>query len=1211
VSDASDRTITFTYNSADRIQSATDPMNQTWLYRYSAAGDLTEIENPAGEIWRYTYNAHRITSLTDPDNELMYTNTYVGSTGKVAGQADGENKIWTFTYNTGNTRVLDPTGVAYTVHYDTNFRTTRIVDDAGHETRSIYDAASNRVAVVDPSGLEARFAYNEDGTLRASLDATDHKTAYTYDNDGQLTSVTDLKGNTTSYTYDPSGRPATITTPTGETTTLTYRTDGQVDTVTDDTGATTRYDYTPNGLLASVTDPLNRATTITLRADGLPTSITNAADETVTYTYDKANRVTTVKNPELHSTSFGYDGRGMRTSVTDPRNHTTSYGYDARGLLTSVTDPLNRTTTFGYDDARRLTSRTDPRNLSITRSYDSLGRLELVNLPDQPDTTVTYDDDGRTATITDGTGTTSYDYDTYGRLVAERRDLENATLSYRYDVLGRRSTLELHRGPILAARNIYSYDASGRVTQLIDSTGGETRFDYDRVGRLASVGHANGSVTSYTYDPAGQITQLLNLPEGLLDLQGDADPPLQAATNTLASLNLLANHLTEPANVTALENIVSELQKLVGNLSAGGANIPTIVQLLGDLADTTEALDAAIGELLDPETLTALETLVADLGETLASLPNSIQADQATDLAEDLATLSSELTATATGLSNEIDLLGDLLVNILRLARKIVLGGSIDPELDATLDNIGTLAAGLPEDLEQINATVEALAAVLTDLTGAGGGLQSAWNYTYDPAGRTTQAIRRFVTTNNEQLRFTNTYAYDAAGQLTAATTTDPAVLIGGNVNYTYDPAGNRTQVAIAGTVPIDYTYDAANQLTSDTLHTYSHDAAGNLSQRASAGQAALATSYGFDSLNRLVDVQDPTGRVVDHTYDNAGRRVSTTTTDPAGNVATDTYLYDGWDLLNTVSTTGDTAYTTVDGRVLAATTALGDTHYHPDATGNIGEATDDNGNVITRNAYTPYGATTPIPPSLDPDNAATMYGYSGAWGVRDAGDGLLDMRNRTYDPTLGQFLSRDPLEATTGDAYNYAANNPIDLTDPTGLAPGISVSINISTAIAAVPQPRPQYNAPMSCARDYGLCEAIATSPPGSRVSCSATFGCRYYLDGQEFGCFGADCGFHPGVTSPVPSTSGGGQSVLCSAARFLGWGDGFRAVTDVWNGDFDSAQRNVAGVAATELNGATAGQVARQLGPGMAKRTAGGIAKVLGAPVSIAGTLLDPVAC
>ena len=40
-----------------------------------------------------------------------------------------------------------------------------------------------------------------------------------------------------------------------------------------------------------------------------------------------------------------------------------------------------------------------------------------------------------------------------------------------------------------------------------------------------------------------------------------------------------------------------------------------------------------------------------------------------------------------------------------------------------------------------------------------------------------------------------------------------------------------------------------------------------------------------------------------------------------------------------------------------------------------------------------------------------------------------------TYDPRRGaRFLTRDPLVATTRDPYGYAANNPVNNTDPLGL---------------------------------------------------------------------------------------------------------------------------------------------------------------------------------
>jgi hypothetical protein len=37
-------------------------------------------------------------------------------------------------------------------------------------------------------------------------------------------------------------------------------------------------------------------------------------------------------------------------------------------------------------------------------------------------------------------------------------------------------------------------------------------------------------------------------------------------------------------------------------------------------------------------------------------------------------------------------------------------------------------------------------------------------------------------------------------------------------------------------------------------------------------------------------------------------------------------------------------------------------------------------------------------------------------------------------DPSISQFLTRDPLDAQTGQAYEYAGDNPINLSDPSGL---------------------------------------------------------------------------------------------------------------------------------------------------------------------------------
>ena len=46
-------------------------------------------------------------------------------------------------------------------------------------------------------------------------------------------------------------------------------------------------------------------------------------------------------------------------------------------------------------------------------------------------------------------------------------------------------------------------------------------------------------------------------------------------------------------------------------------------------------------------------------------------------------------------------------------------------------------------------------------------------------------------------------------------------------------------------------------------------------------------------------------------------------------------------------------------------------------------------------------------------------------------------LNNRYHDPTLGHFISVDPLVGKTGQPYLYANGNPTTLSDPSGLDPG------------------------------------------------------------------------------------------------------------------------------------------------------------------------------
>ena len=102
----------------------------------------------------------------------------------------------------------------------------------------------------------------------------------------------------------------------------------------------------------------------------------------------------------------------------------------------------------------------------------------------------------------------------------------------------------------------------------------------------------------------------------------------------------------------------------------------------------------------------------------------------------------------------------------------------------------------------------------------------------------------------------------------------------------------------------------------------------------------------------------------------------------------------------------------------------------------------DANGNILAQQAYTPYGqqlgATLPTP-----------FAWNGACGIyTDPETGLLYIRARYYSPSIGRFISRDPIGFDGGiNLYVYCSGDPVNWVDPDGLKP-VSFSPPIMTII-------------------------------------------------------------------------------------------------------------------------------------------------------------------
>jgi RHS repeat-associated protein len=116
-------------------------------------------------------------------------------------------------------------------------------------------------------------------------------------------------------------------------------------------------------------------------------------------------------------------------------------------------------------------------------------------------------------------------------------------------------------------------------------------------------------------------------------------------------------------------------------------------------------------------------------------------------------------------------------------------------------------------------------------------------------------------------------------------------------------------------------------------------------------------------------------------------------------------------------------------------------TYVYTDPQGTVLAEANQNGAIGAQFDYTPYGSTFAGNGMMGARDGA---GYTGH--VVDADTSLVYMQARYFDPSLGRFLSEDPIGPSSGNYFNfnrfsYADNNPIANDDPNGQCTGSNVT--------------------------------------------------------------------------------------------------------------------------------------------------------------------------
>lgn len=156
------------------------------------------------------------------------------------------------------------------------------------------------------------------------------------------------------------------------------------------------------------------------------------------------------------------------------------------------------------------------------------------------------------------------------------------------------------------------------------------------------------------------------------------------------------------------------------------------------------------------------------------------------------------------------------------------------------------------------------------------------------------------------------------------------------------------------------------------------------------------------------------------------------------GATTTTNCTWDDWDLVRedkSGDVTETTKYLIPEIEVLAFERGGSMCYLHGDGLSSTQLVTDSNGSQAARIIYGAWGeqlsVTDNVPGGLD-------VRFVGGLGVRnDSATGLVWMRHRWFDASLGRFISRDPIGLAGGhNLYQYTDGNPATLIDPEGQEP-------------------------------------------------------------------------------------------------------------------------------------------------------------------------------
>jgi len=503
----------FTWDTARRL-----PVGQT---RAAARPE----EQASSTEWHPTFRLPVL--VTEPGRSTVYSYDNFGNTlsETITDTATGQVRAWQWTYNAQGLTdsMTDPRGGVWQYGYDTAGNRTSTRNPLGEQTSYSYDAAGRVTSQTEPNALvisysyDARgrlvsqnrggeistFSYIPTGQLAAATLPNGFQASYIYDAAQRLVGASDNRGNSVSYTLDAAGNRIReeVKDQTGAIALVTARVINSLNKVAaiqGSVGQTTQLAYDANGEPVSTTDPLNQTTRQTL--DGLrrPTAATFPDNTAATQAWNQLDQLTQITDPKGVQTSYQTNAFGEVMSETSPDIGTMTYIRDANGQVTSIQDAKGQINRFERDALGRPTNIEYAQGHSASFSYDAAGYVTRID---------------------DKSGSTSYQRDAHGRILAKTQTVnDNPSSPLQLNISYGYQGGELASIGYPSGLKVFYKRTAGRITGIeVQESASRSKtsavipfvsdLTHTALGQPRSWRWNSGDAASRTFDTDGRMTQ--------------------------------------------------------------------------------------------------------------------------------------------------------------------------------------------------------------------------------------------------------------------------------------------------------------------------------------------------------------------------------------------------------------------------------------------------------------------------------------------------------------------------------------------------------------------------------------------------------------------------------------------------------------------------------------------------------------------------------